>query len=189
MKKMNKKDHLNGKLIDWVLNIAPRSGLLIGAWTLFVSLFFEFSLYSITFLILMALSIAHLRENLQFLNGPGNRFINYLKTKYELLPRSVPSVMKTASEICQEELDFSADDFYLGDEGIIDLDLDEVGGRDPTNFNYKVKIRVENDTFVIAELDSDSHISLISESYFNRLSELTDIKCLPEEPMTFKGSR
>ncbi len=80
--------------------------------------------------------------------------------------------MKTASEIRQEQLDFATDDFYLDDKGNIDLDP-EVGGRDATNFNYKVKVKVENDSFVIAELDSDSHISLISESYFNHLSELT----------------
>ncbi len=66
------------------------------------------------------------------------------------------------------------------------LDLKLVGGK-PTNFNYKVKIKVEDDSFVIAELDSDSHISLMSESYFNRLSELTKIKYLPEAPVTFSG--
>ncbi len=108
-------------------------------------------------------------------------FFNYLKTEYEILTGSVPTVMKTASEIRQEQLDFATDDFYLDDKGIIDLDP-EVGGRDATNFNYKVKVKVENDSSVIAELDSDSHISLISESYFNRLSELTEIKYCEGHP-------
>jgi hypothetical protein len=102
------------------------------------------------------------------------------------LTGSVPTVIKTANEIRQEQLNFANDDFYLDDKGIIELGP-EIGGRDPTNFNYKVKIKVEHDEHVIAELDSDSHISLINESYFNRLLEQTDIKYLPEAPVTFSG--
>jgi hypothetical protein len=186
MKSMDQKEMINGRLMDWVLNTVPLGGFLACAWSLAVALFFNCSTYTILFLALLALTGFYFRENFQTLSGPGGRLFNYLKTKYEILTGSVPTVMKTASEIRQEQLDFATDDFYLDDKGIIDLGP-EVGGRDPTNFNYKVKIKVENDSFVIAELDSDSHISLISESYFNRLSELTEIKYLPEAPVTFNG--
>jgi hypothetical protein len=57
----------------------------------------------------------------------------------------------------------------------------------PSTYNYKVKVRVENDDHVVADIDSDSHISLISEEYYEHLVKQGPIEHLPEQPMTFQG--
>ena len=119
--------------MDWVINTVPLGGFLACAWSLAVALFLNFSTYTILFLALLALTGYYFRENFQTLSGPGGRFLNYLKTEYEILSASVPTVMKTASEIRQEQLDFAIDDFYLDDKGLIDLELKLVGGTPPTS--------------------------------------------------------
>ncbi len=125
MKNMDQKEMIYGRLMDWVLNTVSLVGFLACAWSLALALFFNCSTYTILFLALLALTGFYFRENFQTLSGPGGRFYNYLKTEYEILTGSVPTVMKTASEICQEQLDFATDDFYL--------DLKMVGGIPPTS--------------------------------------------------------
>ncbi len=51
-------------------------------------------------------------------------------------------------------------------------------------FLFKIKVRINTDNEVIAELDSDSHISLISEEYFDRLTSLGPIEFLKEPCLT-----
>ncbi len=74
----------------------------------------------------------------------------------------------------------------MTEEGVIDLDPD-IEKQKPSTYNYKVKVRVENDDHVVAEIDSDSHISLISEEYYNHLIRENTVEHLPEQPMTFQG--
>ncbi len=175
---------LNGRLFDWSVN-NPGSAL-SGLWTLAVSFFMSTSVYNFFFFVLLAMTAAYFRDNVQSLDGSRQRLVNYLKTEYEILSGSAPTVKKTANEILQEQLEFAGEDSFLSNDGIINLEPSN-SNRELTNYNYKVKIKVENDRYVIAELDSDSHISLISESYFHRLNAMTEIKYLPEEPVTFNG--
>jgi hypothetical protein len=56
-----------------------------------------------------------------------------------------------------------------------------------TNYNFKVRVKVETDNEVLAELDSDSHISLITEEYFRCLQFLGPLEVLPEDPVSFEG--
>ena len=56
-----------------------------------------------------------------------------------------------------------------------------------SNFNFKVKCRVNEDTPVLCEIDSDSHISLITEQYFRRLQSLGPLEILDEDPIAFEG--
>ncbi len=56
----------------------------------------------------------------------------------------------------------------------------------PSQYNFKVPIQVNGDAFVNAELDSDSHISLISDKYYEKLLNLGPIESLNEAPLEFK---
>jgi hypothetical protein len=57
----------------------------------------------------------------------------------------------------------------------------------PSQFNFKVKMKVEDDDFVIGELDTDSHLSLISEEYFDKIEKDKDVGYLAEPPVEFNG--
>jgi len=92
MKNMDQKEMINGRLMDWVLNTVPLGGFLACSWSLAVALFFNCTPYTII-LALLALTGFYFRENFQTLSGPGGRFFNYLKTEYEILTGSVPTVM------------------------------------------------------------------------------------------------
>ena len=54
-------------------------------------------------------------------------------------------------------------------------------------YNYKVRISINLQKPVHAEIDSDSHLSLISEAYFKNLKKRTKIHYLDEEPPSFKS--
>ncbi len=55
------------------------------------------------------------------------------------------------------------------------------------NLTVAYLLIINTDNEVIAELDSDSHISLVSEEYFDRLTSLGPIEFLKEPPIKFKG--
>ena len=71
---------------------------------------------------------------------------------------------------------------------IIDLTTQNEGK--PVNVNFLVKIKIQDLPSTIAELDSDSHLSLISEEYFNKNLKhvINSDNVLYNEPKTvFKG--
>ena len=56
-----------------------------------------------------------------------------------------------------------------------------------THYNFKVSVRVNRMDDTIAELDSDSHISLVSEKYFIMLKNMGNVQGLDEDPVVFEG--
>ena len=56
-----------------------------------------------------------------------------------------------------------------------------------THYNFKVKCQVNDLDEVIAEIDSDSHLSLISTEYFDRLNDMDEIEYIDEPPPVFNG--
>ena len=137
------------------------------------------SLYTILYL--------NVENKTEFLLVFWTRIKKCFKLLGEVWQKSAPVlVKKSEAERKKDRLDFAAEDHLLDETGVVHLDH-EIGGREPTNFNYKVKIKVEDDDWIICELDSDSHISLVSETYFNRLKDIAKITYLPGQPITFNG--
>ena len=54
-------------------------------------------------------------------------------------------------------------------------------------YNFKIRVSINSQKPVYAEIDSDSHLSLISESYFKILKKRSKIVYLKEKPPTFKS--
>ncbi len=167
-----------------------RNFLLTG-WSAAFFYLFGFSFFFFCIFLLMAVSILFFRESVNPFWVSGVRIVTTLvssiRAEYKNLTGTQPSsVKKTELEIASERLEFAQDDDFLTEEGVIDLDPD-IEKQKPSTYNYKVKVRVENDNHVVAEIDSDSHISLISEEYYNHLIRENNIEHLPEQPMTFQG--
>jgi hypothetical protein len=78
-------------------------------------------------------------------------------------------------------------DPYYKKRGTI-LDLHTKDEKEATHINFKCLVRIENKNVVLAEIDSDSHILLLTEHYYNQhLKGQCDKKFLNEEKPTFKG--
>jgi len=56
-----------------------------------------------------------------------------------------------------------------------------------THYNFKLAIVANRIDDTVAELDSDSHISLVSEEYFLKLKNRGHIEFLDEDPVVFEG--
>jgi len=56
-----------------------------------------------------------------------------------------------------------------------------------SKYNFKIKVTINDMEPILAELDSDSHISLISERYYNQILEQGPVEFLNEEPLSFQG--
>ena len=70
---------------------------------------------------------------------------------------------KTSRKLAKSDL------LYDKKEKIVQFTPDNEDTTHPSQYNFKVPIQVNGDAFVNAELDSDSHISLISDKYFEKL--------------------
>jgi hypothetical protein len=74
---------------------------------------------------------------------------------------------------------------HLYDGKILELNNDIGAG---SNLNFRVPVSVNGMNPVLAELDSDAHISLLSEQFFEQLKACTKITYLhSEEPTIFYG--
>ncbi len=71
---------------------------------------------------------------------------------------------------------------------IIVFEPDDECTRTASKYNYRIQCRVNDDDAVLAEIDSDSHISLITEKYFKQLrKKKIFVEILNEKPMSFRG--
>jgi len=114
----------------------------------------------------------------------GDQSINFLNKYSNLFTDPVPTVLKTAAETQEQRINFSQNDEFK-EKGII---LSETVTRPgAAQFNYKVKVRINDDDYVIAEIDTDSHICLINEEYFLELAKNTEIEFINEPPLEFNG--
>ena len=160
-------------------------------WVVFVSFllvyFVEPSPVFVVSSFVISISIWHkLRENCR---NVADAFSMFFKGVWELfikcfLKDELPTACKTVTEIADERKDFAKNDEFH-DKGVITHANNQEAGA--SQFNYKVKIRVNDDSFVVAEIDTDSHICLINEEYFQKLAEEGNIEYLPEPPVSFNG--
>jgi hypothetical protein len=56
-----------------------------------------------------------------------------------------------------------------------------------THYNFKVKCRINLDSFVVAKVDTDSHLNLISAYYFELIKKKGSDMFLNEQPMEYLG--
>jgi hypothetical protein len=56
-----------------------------------------------------------------------------------------------------------------------------------THYNFKVKCRINTDSHVVAEVDTDSHLNLISAKYFERINNRGSVTFLNEQPTEYSG--
>jgi hypothetical protein len=79
------------------------------------------------------------------------------------------------------------DEKYQERGEILDLTTEEEPPAN-TKFNFITEINMIPNQTVFAEIDSDSHISMISEKYFQKIrEEQKDMRILNEDNTTFKG--
>ena len=78
-----------------------------------------------------------------------------------------------------------SDTLYKGKGPLIKIENER--DVEATTYNYRVQVRLRNHDFVWAELDTDSHISLITPDLFNELEKKAKIDFLPLEPICFEG--
>ena len=97
-----------------------------------------------------------------------------------------PKTKSIAAKNRFKQEEFARSDLLFDDNEMV-VKPTPVGDLRQTQYNYKVRVRVENDTETIAELDSDSHISLITEEYFHHLQSMGSLEVLPEDPIVFEG--
>ena len=97
-----------------------------------------------------------------------------------------PTIDQIISNEHQELLDFATCDAkYQPDRGLLDLRTTEEDP--PQRLNFKVQAKIGFFDPILAEIDSDSHLSIINEKYFRSTLLKGNVKFAPEEPPTFNG--
>jgi hypothetical protein len=74
---------------------------------------------------------------------------------------------KTTQQFYVRKIDILSQDTVYRQRGTI-LDLQTKHEKPPTSINFKVYVRLEDNEAELAELDSDSHVSMICQDYFER---------------------
>ena len=79
-----------------------------------------------------------------------------------------------------------SDPFFLSrGETLLDLTTSSEG--EALKINFKIPIKLEDQDTVLAEIDSDSHLSIIAESYFDKYLSKKTINFIDESPTRFSG--
>jgi hypothetical protein len=95
--------------------------------------------------------------------------------------------VKTETKVTVSKDNLLKGDPYYKQRGTI-LDLRTKNEKEATHINFKCLVKIENKNVVLAEIDSDSHVSLLTEHYYNQhLKGQCDEKFLKEDKPTFKG--
>jgi hypothetical protein len=79
------------------------------------------------------------------------------------------------------------DALYDKQEGIVHHEPDISHAMESTTYNYKIPLRIENQSEVLCEIDSNSHLNLITEWYFRNLQRYCKVEFLKEKPVEFFG--
>ena len=75
---------------------------------------------------------------------------------------------------------------FRQDTEILKFTPDDEDVTQVSKYNFKIKVTINDMEPILAELDSDSHISLISERYYNQLLEQGPVEFLMKNPCLFK---
>ncbi len=79
------------------------------------------------------------------------------------------------------------DHLYVPGKEVIHFTPDKGKAWESSSYNYKLLVSINEDSEVWAEIDSDSHLNLITEEYYFYLANNTQITYINEPPTSFSG--
>jgi hypothetical protein len=79
------------------------------------------------------------------------------------------------------------DALWNKDIGLLHITPERDDVEKATHFNYKIKCRINTDSYVVAEIDTDSHLNLISSKYFEKIKNKGGVMFLNEQPTEYSG--
>ena len=130
------------------------------------------------------------RKSRQWIIERGEKYKEENKTKQEIL------TMKYNDDIIERFPDTANEPKMLrrqkyAKENVLEQDSLTISKRknfDPEYFTFKVKVLIGDTVETLAEVDSDSMLSLISEKFFNKLKNLqVPMQFLKEQPTQYNG--
>ena len=150
--------------------------------------YFEFPTYMQWFVLLVILNI-FFNHNLPkywqlFWNNSPKQLYNTTVVKH------ISTIEKLKHSLnLPSKLNIEREDPYCINRGGEVLNMMTEGKEIVANINYKFLVKIMDATPVLSELDSDSHLSLISEDYFEKvlMKRLKKENYLNEKPPTFQG--
>jgi hypothetical protein len=77
--------------------------------------------------------------------------------------------------------------FKENDGKVVYFTPDDSCTKSASRFNYRIQVKCNSDNYVLAEVDTDSHLSLITESYFRELQSKGEVEILNDPPTEFSG--
>jgi hypothetical protein len=106
--------------------------------------------------------------------------------------KSAPTVKRTelvdSAKLDKKSEKFAKNDLLFNKEAdVLKFEPDFEDPTHPAKYNFKIKVKVNNLEPILAELDSDSHISLINLKFLNTLLDNGPLEFLDEDPLNFKG--
>jgi len=187
------------KLKDWNFQLSSEQSNAVFYWAILILYTIMCVLFDFTPLA-FAYALASMYSALVFKDKLPNVLESYTRLRDGFwnvfagefgLPKIIPSVLKMSlAEAKQKREQFAEQDEHFDKDkkssGVINLES-KVSGDTVTHYNFKVKCQINDLDEVIAEIDSDSHISLISTEYFDRLNDMDEIDYLSEPPPVFNG--
>jgi hypothetical protein len=105
--------------------------------------------------------------------------------KYHFLTHRDPT--STVHKVSGPKRLAKTDVLYDKQEGIVRHEPDISHAMESTTYNYKIPLRIENQSEVLCEIDSDSHLNLITEWYFRKIQRNCKVEFLKEKPVEFFG--
>lgn len=195
----HQKETNNPNLSFRAVNISPVQAVAFGLISLTISLLLGQPLFDVTFVLALigligsmikdpVATFFHILLNTTLRELCSLTFAAIFKPTIKKQVFSNPFKSKTYRKRKETKFDLelaTQDAYFREANGLLDLTTKSEG---PTrHINFKVKVKVESNPAVLAELDSDSHISIISESYFLSIRSASQIKFLDEPNTVFEG--
>jgi hypothetical protein len=110
---------------------------------------------------------------LLLLNNNNSKIKNSYKALYDIWGFEKSSVQKISKK--NKEKMSRMDHLYVPGKEVIHFTPDKGKAWESSSYNYKLLVSINEDSEVWAEIDSDSHLNLISEDYYFYLANNTKI--------------
>ena len=93
------------------------------------------------------------------------------------------------SPLTDSQVNLAKEDAHFHKRNYQILDMRTPTESKAQNINFKILVKVLDQSIILAEIDPDSHLSLITEKYFEEAIKplLPEINYLPEPPPNFRG--
>jgi hypothetical protein len=124
----------------------------------------DFSMRIITNIVNVAYHKVH---SVRKADTPGGGEQGYYTSTPECLKLNVTAKGKFHSYM-QRKL-ARQDALWNQDIGLLHITPERDDVEKATHFNFKIKCRINTDNYVVAEIDTDSHLNLISSKYFEKI--------------------